>query len=560
VRESGLSLRGLAGWMAGGVCLSITLLTWYGYHAIREWRRSTVQLNQQRADQAADLLATALARDMRAVQTSVLSSHDWEALMLNAPYDAADVVASAFARYPYPESFFAWREGQTPSAIIFFNRSARPPAWATQEDVRHRFPVTMLTNPAVGRTIAIQVEDDARRRRRFSIFEAKIADVDCQVVTQLFYRDQFREQLGGAFGFTVNLPWVRRYYFQELTGQVARIGSTREGLTLAIVDERGDRVAMTDAQAQSAPVSQRTFQMMFFDPLVVALDPTNTISRRPWTVRVGLSDEGLAASSIAVINRTLIVAALAVGTLALGLVLTARATRASAQLSEMRSEFVSTVTHELKTPIATIRAVGDTLVSGRVMTADTLRDYPRIIVQESKRLTRLIDNLLAYARIADVTEAYSFEAVDVSGLVDEIQQEFCSQLASGHFAVAVDIPYTIPPIWADHTAVELMLNNLIDNAIRYSDVRRSIAIRAHHDGAMVAIEIGDRGVGISEDEIPHVVRRFVRGRRSGSGGSGLGLAIANRIAADHGGKLTIRSAVDVGTTVTVMLPVAESDA
>ena len=111
-----------------------------------------------------------------------------------------------------------------------------------------------------------------------------------------------------------------------------------------------------------------------------------------------------------------------------------------------------------------------------------------------------------------------------------------------------------------YTAVELMLNNLIDNAIRYSDVRRSIAIRAHHDGAMVAIEIGDRGVGISEDEIPHVVRRFVRGRRSGSGGSGLGLAIANRIAADHGGKLTIRSAVDVGTTVTVMLPVAESDA
>jgi hypothetical protein len=183
---------------------------------------------------------------------------------------------------------FAWREGQTPSAIIFFNRSARPPAWATQEDVRHRFPVTMLTNPAVGRTIAIQVEDDARGRRRFSIFEAKIADVNGQVVTQLFYRDQFREQFGGAFGFTVNLPWVRRYYFQELAGQVARIGSTREGLTLAIVDDRGDRVAMTDAQAQSAPVSQRTFQMMFFDPLVVALDPTNTISRRPWTVRVGL--------------------------------------------------------------------------------------------------------------------------------------------------------------------------------------------------------------------------------------------------------------------------------
>ena len=119
--------------------------------------------------------------------------------------------------------------------------------------------------------------------------------------------------------------------------------------------------------------------------------------------------------------------------LALGLVLTARAVRESERLTELRSEFVSTVTHELKTPIATIRAAGDTIVRGRITSAEGLREYAELVVQEAKRLGRLVDNLLAYARITDVTELYHFDAIDVRALVDDATQEFGAQLAADKF-------------------------------------------------------------------------------------------------------------------------------
>src|SRR5262249_15739419 len=215
--------------------------------------------------------------------------------------------------------------------------------------------------------------------------------------------------------------------------------------------------------------------------------------------------------------------------------------------------------HELKTPIATIRAVGETLVSGRVTNGDTLRDYAQLVVQEAKRLTRLVDNLLAYARITDVTEAYSFEPVDLIALVDQGRQEFRAQLQGGGFELRIEMPVDLPLVHADRTALELLLDNLVDNAIRYSGEGRLIQILARRDGSHVVIEVSDRGIGIPEDEIRQVMRRFVRGRRAGSGGSGLGLAIANRIVEDHHGLLAIRSAVGVGTTVSISLPAERND-
>jgi hypothetical protein len=101
--------RGLAALLAAGMCVSISVIGWFGYRAVREWQRSSALLVERRTDEAADLLVTALTHDMRAVQKSVLSSADWDEFMLNPPYDVSNVVASAFARYPYPEAFFAGR-------------------------------------------------------------------------------------------------------------------------------------------------------------------------------------------------------------------------------------------------------------------------------------------------------------------------------------------------------------------------------------------------------------------------------------------------------------------
>jgi two-component system phosphate regulon sensor histidine kinase PhoR len=114
----------------------------------------------------------------------------------------------------------------------------------------------------------------------------------------------------------------------------------------------------------------------------------------------------------------------------------------------------------------------------------------------------------------------------------------------------------LPPVRADATALELLLNNLIDNAIRYSSEIRELTITARAEGARVALRVTDRGRGIEREELEHVTKRFYRGRRRAASGSGLGLAIVDRIVKDHGGTLEIASTPGQGTTVTVSLPAA----
>jgi signal transduction histidine kinase len=180
------------------------------------------------------------------------------------------------------------------------------------------------------------------------------------------------------------------------------------------------------------------------------------------------------------------------------------------------------------------------------------------VVQESKRLTRLVDHLLAYARITDVTEVYTFAALDLTALLDDVLRGFSTTLRDAGFDLELDVPRDTPAIWGDRTACLLLFDTLVDNAIRYSPAEKRLSIRARAAGASVIVAVADRGAGIPADELAQVTRRFFRGRSASSGGSGLGLAIASRIAADHRGSLTIESAVGAGTTVTVTLPGADS--
>ena len=546
----------LVTWLMVCVSLSLAVLVWFGYGAVRDLRRTQELLADRRARETVDLLVTALSRDMRGAQESVLAS-GWEADTFEPPYEARDVVAGAFARYPYPESFFAWRRDWPDSSVAFFNRSDRRPTWMAADDGKDRFPVTIRREPSVSRTILDRVRIDVGQARRFSTFEIVLGGERYQVVARLFYRDPFREEIDRVVGFTVNLAWVREHYFPPMARQVARIG---QGGALAIVDDRGLLVAGSDASMPAGPIIRRWFPVMFFDPLLAGVDSPSDRSLRSWAVQVDTGGDVQLADATRGANRTLFMAAVAVAALALGLALTARAARARAQLAQLRSEFVSTVTHELKTPIATIRAVGDTLVRGRISEPKAMREYAQLVVQEAKRLTRLVENLLAYARVTDVTEVYVFGPLALQELVDEVMRGYEKQLTEAAFELEIDLPGDLPLIRGDHTALRLALDNLVDNAIRYSGTGRWLGLHARaRDGRAVWLEVSDRGMGIPTEEIGLVTRRFYRGRRPPASGSGLGLAIVKRIVEDHGGTLTISSVSGRGTNVRIDLPAMERD-
>ena len=549
------SIIAWGGWLTAAlaisVCVGIALLLGFGYRATREWQRSSDLLRARDTEESADRLAAALTRDMRGAHTRILANRDWGELSLESVTDTSNQVATAFARYPYPESFFSWqRDG--PRGVVFFNRSNRFPRWMPPPSAALLYPVALSVNPPGASELRDRVEEYGAARYRYAAFDILLGGEPYQVIARIVYADALQERIHSVIGFTVNLSWVRQSYFSDILSQVAPIATRGSGLHIAVLDDGGRLVWGRDTL--QAP-TVRTFPLLFLDTSVSMVALGSTPPVRHWTIHTGQATASGLTAGPQQMSETLLIAAAAALTLALGLVLAVRAVRAGVALTAMRSDFVSSVTHELKTPLANIRAMADTLAR-RPVGGETVRDYAELLKHEAKRLTRLVDNLLAYSRVTDVTEGYAFEPIPPADLIDDALKNSRQQLTERDFAVDVDMPLDLPLVRADRTAMTLALDNLVDNAIRYSDGRRSLSITARPANASVAIRIQDRGAGISADELPRVRRKFARGKLARADGSGLGLAIVSRIVADHKGTFVLESELGSGTTATVCLPVA----
>jgi len=541
--------------LAIGVFTAVGVLSWFGYRVIEEWRTTALQLAERRSSDAADLLQEAFARDMSGVQESILNAPEWSLFPADHPHEINDVVSSAFARYPYPETFFTWRDGMPLEAAVFFNRADRRPAWATGAVATTLFPVLIDREPAVARAILEKIAVDTAAGRRLSVSTFRWRGASYQVIAQIFYRDVYRSDAAMVAGFIVNMAWVRSHYFADLTTQVWNIGpGSDRGLALGVTDQQGALVAGEAITDRSALTHRRRFILAFYDPDSDAL-PSTDWSPEVWSVAVTSSRDPGLFRSLAVARSILIVGAISALTLALGLTSMVRAGRAGAHLAEMRSDFVSTVTHELKTPIATIKAAAETLSRDR-LTGMSIQTCARIVTMEARRLTRLVDNLLAYSRITDTADTYSFEPVSVAAIFNDVQEDFEALLDQSGFALEIEIEPGTGSVTGDRMALRLLLNNLVDNAVKYSGPNRTLLLHAIQSGREIMVDVVDTGTGIPPEDVARLTRKFVRGRNAPPGGSGLGLAIASRIAKDHGGRLTILSAVGKGTTVTVALPAA----
>jgi two-component system phosphate regulon sensor histidine kinase PhoR len=541
-------------WLAALICCGLCALAWFGYRATDQWQRSAALLADHRAREAADLLTRALTRDMAGVQTSILNSPELNGQAFDPPYEVNDLVALAFARYPYPEFFFGW----TPSSggTVMFARTDRLPAWISAQEHADTYPVEVRRDPPEIAALRRRIEADIAERRRYSVFDTSIEGARYQVVVLLTYQGITRERLDRAFGAAINLEWVRDHYFNDILKQVAQIAGSAGATSFAIIDEGGRRVAGTLEPESLENVARRAFPVLFFDPTVLAVSPPRDLAQRSWTVATSAAGDPTFVLAARGARRSLVVVGAGVALLALSLIATARAARASAAVATVRADFVATVTHELKTPLSTIRAVGETLVRGRVKTDQDLKRYAHLLVREERRLTRLVNNLLAYSRVTDVTEVYSFEALEPAALISEATQGFRRQLTDSDVRLEIDVPPELPAVRADRTAVILALDNLIDNAIRHSGEAETVSVRASGEAGRVRFDVIDHGVGIPADDLPQVKRRFVRGKTTRGPGNGLGLAIVNRIAADHDGTLEITSEVGRGTTATLILPKA----
>jgi signal transduction histidine kinase len=545
--------------LAVGLCAITGVLAWLAFRGTVETSRSARLLLERRGAEQLALLSAGFSQDMKGAQATVLVPITHPELVLEPPYGLAEVFARGFARFPYPESFFAWKQSHDGDGLLyFFNRAQRPPSWHTAGPPADPYPVQVVRDPPAVRGLIAEARRRATRGRPFAVIETELAGTPYQVVVHLLYHSESGHRLFGLVGFTVNLVWVRNVYFEELTRQLANIGGQPDEISLSVVDERGVVVTTSRPPASDGWTKERSFPLVFADRALFQTLPRDERLVRYWTVRTGPARGSLVPdavrSSIAYVFICVAVVAAVVGLFA-----TVRAVRVAARLAAMKSDFVSGVTHELKTPLSSIALIADMLASGRYDSPGTIRDYARLLSRETKTLTQLLDNLLASARLTDVESAYSYEPVHVGELVEDALERFRGVLLEQQFTVEVEVPPDLPQVRADRSALLQVLENLVDNAIKYArpDRARTLRIRAAADGHRVVLSVADSGIGIHDDEIERVCDKFFRGRGARSSGSGLGLAIVRQIIEAHQGRLVIDSQVGAGTRVDVVLP-AES--
>jgi signal transduction histidine kinase len=542
---------------AMGLFLAMAALVSLGYVATREWRRGTEQIRQRRAAEALALADAALSRDMKGAWASLIAPINHFTIEEEPPYDLLHQAAQTFATFPYPESFIVWKDdGRSPRTYVF-NRADRQPHWDNSTLSDDPFPVVLLRDPAGLRPVIETARLEAASRSAFVMFQCMLGGRPYQVVAHMIFSSTQPHALVGMAAFTVNLDWVRQNYFGPLLSQVARIGGHAEALSLAVSDDTGQLVATSGAPAadRDPRTITRPFPLLFSDPGVVIRSPAKRAIVKDWALHVRPSRDDAVQAVARGANQLLALMAVAAAASMIALMQTVRAVRASARLASMKSDFVSAVTHELKTPLALIRLVGDTLAQGRYSSRDAVQEYARLLSQETARLGQSIDNLLTYAKYteADTRPLTSLPPIDVADVVEDALERFRPTLSERGFQVTSDVPRELPHVMADGRAVTQVVEIVIDNAIKYSDTTRVLAIVGRAEGKHVRITIADRGVGIHKGDLEHVFDRFFRGRNAGDAGSGLGLAIARRILRHYGGDIAVRSSAGVGTEIALTL-------
>ncbi len=243
-----------------------------------------------------------------------------------------------------------------------------------------------------------------------------------------------------------------------------------------------------------------------------------------------------------------------------GIIMTLKAAMHEAKVARMKSEFVSSVSHELKTPLSLIRLFGETLELDHVKDKKQRKQFSGIIARESQRLSHLIDNVLDFSKIDSGRKEYAFEEADLVKVVSNTLEAYKFHLRDQGFEFVVSLPQSPILMQLDKDAISQALLNLLSNAEKYSKERKYIGVDVIPKDNNVWISVKDKGSGIPESSLKHLFDKFFRGEDGAAldaQGSGLGLTIVKHIVESHRGQISVESKVGQGSRFTIKLPIQE---
>lgn len=237
-----------------------------------------------------------------------------------------------------------------------------------------------------------------------------------------------------------------------------------------------------------------------------------------------------------------------------------RAVGRQIRLNSMKNDFIATVSHELKTPLASMRLLVDTLLEGRVRDDAQVTEYLRLTAKENERLSRMIDNFLTFSRMERNRVAFTLADASPVAIARDAVESVKTKFAANDCHFTADIPPDLPEIQADHDALVTVLVNLLDNACKYTDADKQVSLKIFRTDGRICFAVADNGIGIPRRHLRRIFDRFYQVDNSlarRAEGCGLGLSIVKFIVDAHHGKITVESKPGRGSTFTVSLPAGE---
>ena len=360
-------------WLAAIACLGVLALGYSALALANQLKHNALLLADRQSELAARILTAAITRDMRGAQTNVLDSAEVKSVRFDSTLDLEEIVARAFARYPYPECFFAW-SAEHPRVFLFV-RTDRAIPWARPQPPITPYPVETIRNLRVEQLLQQRVSAHTERGRLYSTFELPIDETRYQAAAIAFYHDSAHERLDRVLGFIVNVGWVRDHYFSELITQTAQLAARSPNIDFVLRDERGAIVAHGRGPSAYPGSASQQFSPTFFDPALASFNMPADVALPLWTLTVSAGGDAFVVASIRNSRQAVVLFVCGAATVWAGLMVALLALRKNMELEALRWDFVSSITHELKSPLSTVRAIGEMLAEDQTRPRVDVKRY-----------------------------------------------------------------------------------------------------------------------------------------------------------------------------------------
>jgi signal transduction histidine kinase len=538
------SLR-LAAGLAIAVAIPVTVLFYFQFRSIADLGRSSAVVLRQLSHETADGLTKGIddALKLPYVHTMLgVPQSQTEPFNLSA---IAKTFEEGFAAEPYVSRYYVWSDNTAEhrDELLAYDRDT------------HEFHAGVPESEL----LVSRFRELAPQKRAISVFEAPIDGRRTYFQAQLRWATPARETLTSFVAFRIDAERLRREYFPAFVA--AKLASVEgpsgfPSLTVTVLDGENRVIFPANGVAPATFVDERTFPLAFFDPELQRFIAPEGHKQELWRVRTGYGNQTIPDIIASRARPQRLMMAMLAGIMALGVFFVARALARELRVAEMKSSFVSSVSHDLKTPLALIQLFAETLELGRLKNTDRAQEYYRIINSEARKLTRLINNLLDFSKIEAGLRSYKKAPVNLTDLTRGVLESLHSQFQHNQFTVNTHLDGEVP-VLIDREAAVQAIENLISNAMKYSPEHREITVDVDRDGSYGVVRVADRGIGVPLRLQSKIFRKFYRVQTdagSGPQGTGLGLAIVDHVMRGHGGFVRVDSEPGRGSTFTLHFP------